>query len=274
MKTRFTLLTLSWCLISLVSSAQSLIQVWDSGPVFKTPESVLYDHQSGHIFVSNINNSPGEKDGNGFISLVNTDGTVNQLEWVKGLNAPKGMAVWKGKLYVSDIDELVEIDITEAAITNKYPIEGATFLNDVAVCGNGTIFVSGSASQKVYALDDGKIATWFVPDIGRLNGLLTDHGKLYIASDQIVCADIKTKEVEVVQTGCNGIDGIEKDNKGNIVFSNWAGRIVYLKDGVMTEMLNSSADKINTADLDFAKEMNLLLVPTFFDNRVVAYRIE
>jgi hypothetical protein len=39
-------------------------------------------------------------------------------------------------------------------------------------------------------------------------------------------------------------------------------------------MWDSTEKKINTADLYFAKELDLLLVPTFFDNQVVAYQIK
>ncbi len=259
---------------TITTLGQKLVKVWETTGL-KTPESVLYDHELGIIFVSNINNSPSEKDGNGFISLLNTDGKIKNLEWVSGLSAPKGMAIFDGKLYVSDIDEVVEIDIPKAKIIKKYPVEGATFLNDVAVCKNGMVFISDSDQKKIHVLKDGKINLWHHDDeMGRINGLFTEKGKLYIGSDRIFQADLKTKEVKVIQTNCGGIDGLEKDNDGNFVFSNWLGRIFYLEDGNMTKMVDSTKEKINTADIDFALELDLLLVPTFFKNQVVAYKIE
>ena len=46
-----------------------------------------------------------------------TFGKMTEAEWITGLNAPKGMAVLNRKLYVTDIDQLIEIDIKEGKIT-------------------------------------------------------------------------------------------------------------------------------------------------------------
>ena len=260
---------------SIHSYGQKLVEVWRTGPTMKTPESVYYEPDRNVIFVANINDKPSEKDGNGFITQLEADGSVKTMNWVTGLNAPKGMAVFNGKLYVSDIDELVEIDIDKAKIINRYPAPGAIFLNDVAACSNGTIFVSDSQTNKIHALKDGQFTVWKEDSqLKGINGLFTDHEKLYIGSEKIQEADVKTKDLKDIQDGCQGIDGLAKDKLGNFVFSNWAGRIFYLEDGKMTKMWDSTEKKISTADIFFATDLNLLLVPTFFDNQVVAYRIE
>lgn len=275
MSPKKTLIAVFILFFSIYSYGQKLVEIWRTGPTLKTPESVYYYSDGDVLFVANINDKPSEKDGNGFISTLTADGTVKEMKWVTGLNAPKGMAVYNGRLYVSDIDALVEIDIENAEITNKYPAPGAIFLNDVAACDNGTIFVSDSRTNKIHALKDGEFKVWKESDqLQGINGLYTENGKLYIGSDKIQVADVKTKDLKEIQTGCQGIDGLEKDNEGNFVFSNWAGRIFYLEDGEMTKIWDSTEKKINTADIKFAKELNLLLVPTFFNNQVVAYRIE
>jgi hypothetical protein len=38
-------------------------------------------------------------------------------------------------------------------------------------------------------------------------------------------------------------------------------------------LLNTKDQEKNTADIWFIQEKDLLLVPTFFDNRVVAYKL-
>jgi outer membrane protein assembly factor BamB len=275
MNPKKTLIAVFILFFSIYSYGQKLVEVWRTGPTMKTPESVYYDAELDVIFVANINENPAEKDGNGFITQLNTDGSVKEMKWATGLSAPKGMAVYDGKLYVSDIDELVEIKLSDGKIANRYPAPGSIFLNDVAACSNGTIFVTDSRTNKVHALADGKFEVWKESDqFEGINGLYTENGKLYIGSDKIHVADVKTKEMTEMQSGCQGIDGLEKDNDGNFVFSNWAGRIFYLEDGEMTKLWDSTEEKINTADVFFAKELDLLLVPTFFDNQVVAYRIE
>src|SRR5690606_17814694 len=84
---------------------------WKTDTVFTGSESALYDAGTDVIYVSNGNTKSGEKDNDGFISVINPDGTVRDLKWVEGgLDAPKGMALLQGKLYVTDIDAIKIID--------------------------------------------------------------------------------------------------------------------------------------------------------------------
>ncbi len=64
-------------------NGQQLQKIWETKGGLATPESALYDDQKDVIYVSNINGNPADKDGNGFISILNSDGTVKTLEWVK-----------------------------------------------------------------------------------------------------------------------------------------------------------------------------------------------
>lgn len=257
------------------SYAQKLTEVWRTDTVLKSPESVLYDASTKTIFVANINGKSDEKDGNGFITQLNVDGSVKQLQWIKGLNAPKGMAIVKGKLYVADIGELVQIDIKKSKIEKRYPAPEAVFLNDVAAGKTGEVFVSDSRINKVYLLKNGKFSKWLEDQsFDKINGLFVEDSFLYIGSKVIHRVNIKTKEMQVIQEDCGGIDGLEKDAKSNFIFSNWVGRIYYLEGKNITKMLDLTQEKINTADIHFANAIDLLLVPTFLDNRVIAYRLE
>src|SRR5678816_248701 len=92
---------------------KSLEKVWESTNQLKSPESVAYDYNKSILYVSNIDGKPDDKDHKGFISrLSSTNGSIIDLNWVTNLNAPKGIDLDNstGKLYVSDISELVEID--------------------------------------------------------------------------------------------------------------------------------------------------------------------
>ena len=214
-------------------NAQELKQVWESSDdVLKTPESVLYDEERDVIFVANINGNPSEKDGNGFISTLNPDGTLKELNWLEGLNAPKGMAIYEGKLYVADIDELVEIDIKKKEIAKTYYAPDAVFLNDVAACQNGMIFVSDTRTIKVHVLQDGKLKVWMEGEpLQNPNGLFTEKGHLYIGDRNIYKVDIKSKKMTKVVEDAAGVDGLEKTNNGDFVFSNWPGRIWINQNG-------------------------------------------
>lgn len=272
--------TLSALIFILVFSAsalkaQKLEKVWESSSeVLKTPESVLYDNDQDVIFVSNINGAPDEKDGNGFISILNPDGTLKTKNWVEGLNAPKGMAIFNNKLYVADIDNLVVIDIEKEKVVENYNAPNAVFLNDVAACKNGMIFVTDTRTNKVHVLKDDNFSVWLEDGhFNSPNGLMTENGKLYVGARNIYEVDIKTKKVSKIIEDAEGVDGLEKNNKGEFVFSNWPGRIWIHKNGKNIKLLDTTEQELKTADIDFALKYDWILVPTFYDNRVVAYKI-
>jgi outer membrane protein assembly factor BamB len=271
-KTFFIALILTF---SFSGQAQKLVELWRTGPIMKTPESALYSAEQGIIFVANMDGDGSAKDGKGFISQLTPDGQMVRAEWVSGMNAPKGMAIWGEKLYVSDIDQLIEIDIVKGEISKRFPAVGAIFLNDVAASKDGKIYVSDSRTSRIYILDKGNLTEWLAdPKINNINGLFIDGENLYVGSDKLQRIGLNTKTIETIHEGCGGIDGLDKDGRNQFVFSNWAGRIFYLENGKITKMLDTTSEKINAADISFAKAINLLLVPTFFDNQVIAYQIE
>ena len=111
--------------------------LWETSGL-KTPESALPVPAEGFAYVSNVAGKPTDKDGNGFISKVSlADGKIIALEWAKGLDAPKGLALAGGKLYAADIDKLVEIDAGSGKILARYDAPGSQFLNDVAAAPDG-----------------------------------------------------------------------------------------------------------------------------------------
>ena len=144
--------------ITNVAGAQESDQVqklWEAPAQLKTPESVLYEPIENVLFVSSIDGKPDEKDGQGFVSKVSpAEGSILELSWVVGLNAPKGMGVSgdNSKLYVSDITDLVEIDIASGQIINRHSAPESAFLNDVASDKQGNIFVSDTTGTKMYLI--------------------------------------------------------------------------------------------------------------------------
>jgi hypothetical protein len=70
---------------------------WKTDTILKVPESVLYNHADKFIYVSNINGKPDSSDGNGFITRMKLDGSIDKLEWVTGLDDPKVWAFTKAR---------------------------------------------------------------------------------------------------------------------------------------------------------------------------------
>src|SRR5262245_724911 len=137
------------------------------------PESVVKDPATGAIYVSNIAGAVMQKDGNGFIARLKPDGTIIERQWVRGLNAPTGLALHDRTLYVADVDELLEINAASGEILNRHPAEGAIFLNDVAVDQDGTVYVSDTPMNAIWRLKDGVFEAWLANDALKWpNGLL------------------------------------------------------------------------------------------------------
>lgn len=256
---------------------ERLVTVWETKNDLKTPESVAYDSDNDVLYVSNVNMNPWEKDGNGFISKVNMRGDIVDAQWIKGLSAPKGMGVYKGKLYVTDITELVEIDIKEGKVSNKYPVEGAKKLNDVTVDKNGTVYFSDMGDNAIYMLKKGKVELFLKKDeLKNINGVYAQGNSLFAGlADKAVIIDVNTKAIKTYVDKTVGIDGIVPTGKGTYLISDWQGHVYEIKEGQQPHLLlDTTPLKINAADIEYIKEKDLLLVPTFFKDNVVAYQLK
>lgn len=254
----------------------TLKRVWETETVLATSESVIFDAERDVIFVSCINGEGEGKDGDGFIAKIGPDGKTLQREWITGLNDPTGLGLFNGRLYVADVDEIVEIEIDSSKIVAKYPVAGGKFLNDIAVGADGKVYVSDSDTGKISVLENGKISTW-VSGVKGPNGLLAANNQLLVLSwnDQTLWRfDLNTRSKSAVSKGLEGPDGVEALGDGAYIVSSWEGMLHYVApDGKSLLLLDTRADKIGAADIDYVPEKKLLLVPTFYRNSVTAYEV-
>lgn len=254
-------------------------QVWATDTVLRTPESAFYDRKREKLYVANINKVNKEiADGDGFISKVKLDGKIEKLDWITGLNDPKGMAIVGSTLYVSDLTQLVEIDIAKGTIIKRHNLEGAKFLNDVASNEAGDVVVSDSYSNKVYKLKNGKFIVWLEgSELDKPNGLYYESDEVLVASmNKGIVNRVKhnSTELKLQFKEIPSTDGIASDGKGNYFFSNWNGEVYFVDaKGGQWKIIDTKEQKINAADITFVSKQSLLLVPTFFNNRLVAYKI-
>jgi len=256
---------------------------------FTKPESVLFDNNRNVLYVSNVNGGGDEKNGKGFISKVSPAGKIIQLEWVTGIDAPKGLALHGNKLYASDIDQLVEIDIDQGKVLKKYPATGAKFLNDVAVNAAGDVYVSDMKTDTIWILKDGKFSVWLNDaTFGSPNGLYVENDRLVVATWGVMTDGYNTKvpgHVKTVSfadksikslgkgTPIGNLDGIEPDGKGNYYVTDWMNGKLFLvsKTGEASLLLNL---KKGSADLEFIAGKNLIVIPQMSDNYITAYEVK
>lgn len=254
-----------------------LIKLWETDPVLTTSESIIYDPNADLLYVSCINGKPTDQDENGFIAQVNLAGEVVNPQWITGLDAPKGMGILDRTLYVTNIDELVAIDLAEGSIKQRYPVADAAFLNDVTIGEDGKVWFSDSNTDKIHVLENGEIKTW-TAGIKGPNGLMLQDGKLFVTtmgSGELLAFDLKTQKPQAITSGLGGGDGLMSDQQGGYIASDWNGRVFHIAaNGQTTELLNTKGDEIQSADIWYIADQQTVLVPTFFTNTIAAYQLE
>jgi sugar lactone lactonase YvrE len=250
------------------------VKVWETEPVLQTSESVMYDTVNKVLYVSCINGQPTGKDGNGYIARIGLDGKVLTQKWVTGMDAPKGMGITGSRLYVTDIDRVHEIDIEKAKIISTYNAKGAKFLNDIAIDETGKVYISDMDTNKIYVLSGGKLEVWLNSKYKNVNGMLYRKGLLLAGSEQgIVFINMADKKETLGVKNSGGIDGLKMLAENRFIVSDWAGKTSVIGD-MPDVLLNTSAQKINSADFEYIPEKKFLLIPTFFHNTVACYRLE
>jgi hypothetical protein len=265
----------------------AVIEVADVG--FMTPESVLHDATGDLYLVSNINGAPAAKDDNGFISRLTPDGQVDSLKWITGesenvtLHAPKGMAIKGDTLYVADIDCVKMFVRSTGAAAGEVCIAGATFLNDVGVDANGTLYVTDTGVNADFS-DNQSDAVWRFTADGQTNKLAEGNqlgGPNGIAFNDEGAYVVTYGTGEIYQVGPDGLrrnvlpgtegralDGIEFTSDGGYLFSSWGDRAVHRVDAMGTSSL--LVENVESpADIGYDARRNRVLVPLFTPNRVI-----
>jgi hypothetical protein len=229
--------------------------------VCERPESAQFDAASNAWYVSCM--AKPDVAGDGFIAKLNAAGDAVVTEkFSTGLNEPKGIRIRGGKLYVSDVTELVTIEVAtghalgKASVVGVHPdVASSPFLNDVAVSeATGDVYVSDNRNDTLYRFNaDGGAPRLLVKSasLEAPNGLLVDERpgvtpRLLVAAmgpgltsgrtDKlgavlaIALSDLEDGdgriEVTYVSQRIGNLDGIEFDAGDLLVTDTYAGRLL------------------------------------------------
>jgi len=272
---------------SFLTEAATAAEVW-TAEGFKNPESVLYDEARQIFYVSNVNGAPTDKDGAGHISKLTADGSVQEAEWVTGLDAPKGLVMRGDQLFVSDIDRLVAIDVNKGEIAGTWNAEGAKFLNDTAVDSDGRVYVSDMGDNAIYRLENGNFTLWLKDKALEFpNGLMVQGDRLVVASwgvmtkgfetkvpGHLKSVSITTKEVMSLGNGLSigNLDGLEADGPAYLVTDWMAGSL--LRIGASGRAKIVMYLKQGSADHEFIESKRQVIIPMMMDGKVTSYKID
>jgi len=258
------------------TTKHELVLKWETDSSLKVPESVLFDKANNVLYVSNIDGKePWKADGKGSIGKVGLDGKIIATDWVSGLEAPKGLGMYNGKLYAADLANLVIIDIASGKIEQKIAIAGAVGLNDIAIDSEGVVYVSDSPGKQVFRFANGK-SELFLDKLNGPNGLFINGSDIFILDNQAMHKVNADKTLTKVVDELDGnADGLENVSGNDYIISCWQGLIWHVNtDGTKQMLLDTRNESKNTADIGYDPATKTVYVPTFFKNTIAAYQLK
>ncbi len=240
------------------------------------PESAAVG-ADGRIYVSEI----GEfgKDGDGKVTAIGKAGKAEPF--AQGMDDPKGLATFKGALYVADNKRIWKVDKQgQASVFIKadaFP-QPPLFLNDLTVDGSGNLFVSDTGDIE----KGGKGAIFKITPAGKVslvtseaqnpsikspNGLLADGANRLLVVDfstgELMRLQVDKGTTEKIADGFGGGDGIARDAAGMIYVSDWKGgkvrKINGKNKGAKPEDYSQSF--ASAADIVLSRDGKFILVP-------------
>lgn len=242
-------------------------------------ESAVYSGQDDIIYASMIGN---REPGDGGVATVSLDGKMINHNFIDGLEDPKGIAITKDKLYVSDVTVLIEANRKTGNIIKRHTAEGIAFLNDVAIAPDGNIYVSDTRNSEVYRLDtEGNFSLWLKDAaLDNPNGLLIIENTMYVASwgsseegGAVSKVDMTTKKITPLTAKIGNLDGIRPYDKNHLIISDWkSGKIhtVNLTDGITQEILEVG---VSVGDIAYLADKKVLLLPMNRQGRLLVYEL-
>lgn len=254
---------------------------------FHHVESVATDGK--YLYAADIGKelTPTAKDGDGQILKLDKKGAILEVSFVREkLNAPKGLAINKGVLYVNDIDRLLAFDLKSGSKLYEIDFSKDTaFLNDIAIWDNNTLYVSATDKNtlfKVNLADQSYAAIKTDTTILGINGLFCykKSSRMYVnglgadqKSDGIIgYINLKDNTFTRISNTEGLYDGIFISNDVLYV-SNW---VAFEKKGIIQGIGIYGAKRVTTINpseplagpADFVIADGVLIVPAMLSGEI------
>lgn len=255
---------------------------------FGFAESVTYDAAKNLIVVMNAGTPPKDgkaPDNDGYVSLLNPDGSVHTSKWIGAtrdgltLNDPLGSCIAGGLLYVADINVVRTFDLATGAPGRVYPVEGATFLNGIAVTKDGTIFVSNTRPASIlYKITASGEASKFVDGepLKLPNGVAIDtEGNVVVVNvgdNAVLTYGLDGKLLKTEKAAEGGSDGI-------VVLADGTKYVSSVRFGSVSEIKPGQPAKIiaagipSAASMGYDSKQNQLVIPMNPNNAVAFIKL-
>ena len=265
----FFYLLLAFNFLSAMPDPVTADIVWISQEGFCEPETIL-PLPDDTLLVSNV--CGFSKTGTGFLTLLDMQGQILKLRVVDGLDAPLGMALRDGQIYVVDNNAIAVFAWPEFELQKTLSLT-TKVANDVAVHADGTLFVTDTAAGNVVkvALDGATSLLGSEQQFPGANGIEIRENQLFVGGQRLWCVDIATQSVEVLgPEWLTDIDGIEFESSGVVQVTPVGGPLVRLLDDGVSVL---GGNGVSSANHGYAPKFQLAFIPTGFDNTVIAIRV-
>lgn len=240
----------------------------------KNPESVCYG-PDGLLYISEIGEAGKEGDGR---ILVIKNGKATPF--ATGLDDPKGIALFKNELYVTDVNKIIRIDSkgnTSVYVSaDKFP-DTPHFLNDLTVMERDGVFLvsdSGKSDRTggaVYLINDKTKEVKLVASEKNVPSLKRPNGVTFDGESFIIVGDFDTGELhrvslvdgksEKIAEGLEGADGLFWDYYGRLFITSWTqGKVFGIPQPGQKPILMSDAYQA-AADACLSQDGKYLIVP-------------
>ena len=255
---------------------------------FHFTESCTFDPERNLILSMNLGNFETEegRPRDGFVSLINPDGSVHTAKWIgRGLggvtlNNPIGSAIAGGTLYTVDGTSVLSFDLKTGEALNSFPVEGATFLNGIAVGADGTAYASNSRQpHKIYKVTSHGKASVFAEgdELKAPNGVAMDReGNVVVVNmgnNAVLTYDTKGKLLRTEHAVESGNDGVVVTEDGTKYTSSVEfGSVSRIRPGEEGEIIASGIP--SAASMCYDSTQNQLVIPLNPNNALAFISLE
>ena len=251
----------------------------------QVPECLLADPANGIVYISNIVAGEDEywsNDGTGFISLMTSEGKMKELRWLDSgtrtpMNAPKGMCLLDGFLYITDNGQLLKYPVDGSGPIVVVPLPRTDHLNDLATDGK-FIYCTDTTLGLIYKVGPRGGQT-LIRSPESVNGITCWKGKLFCVSWELHevyeldgSGDGPPKPFGVAEHFTN-LDAVEILDDGTFIISDFVGnKISSIAPDRKT--VTTLAEVETPADIGLDRKRGLLYVPSFMKNQAVIYKLK
>ncbi len=240
---------------------------------FHFSESCTFDANKNLILAMNNATRGDGTENDGFVSLINPDGSVHTPKWIGvtrdglELHHPLGSAVSNGVLYTVDVGYVRSFDLASGQPLGAVEIPGSTILNGIAVADDGTIYASNTRSpERIYKVTtDGTVSTFADgAPLAAPNGVAIDRdGNIVVVNvgDSAVITYNTAGEVILTEHAVEGgNDGIVVTEDGTkYVSSVRFGSVSRIRPGQAAEVIASGIP--SAASMCYDSVQNQLVIP-------------